>query len=55
MARTLRKRQLGNADAEAPLAELKRHDGSERWAITWPLVLIGAAFFTISLILSAYV
>ncbi|MFX3619607.1 MAG: DUF3899 domain-containing protein [Sporolactobacillus sp.] len=55
VSRTLRKRKLGAADAEAPLAELRRHDGSERWSITWPFLIIGATLFIISLILSAYV
>lgn len=53
-ARTMRKRQLGDVDAEAPMAEYKIRNGY-RWLITWPLILVSLLLFLLSLILSVAV
>lgn len=50
-ARTLRKKQLIDVDAEAPLETLKKR-GGPRWAVTWPLIIVSLSFFILSLCLS---
>ncbi|WP_241654946.1 DUF3899 domain-containing protein [Sporolactobacillus shoreae] len=52
-ARAVRKKQLGDVDAEAPMAEFKIRDGS-RWSITWPLLFVSLALFGLSLLLSLF-
>lgn len=50
-ARSVRKKQLGDVDAEAPMAEYKIRDGS-RWPVTWPLLFVSLILFILSLLLS---
>ncbi|MCO7126671.1 DUF3899 domain-containing protein [Sporolactobacillus shoreicorticis] len=51
-ARSIRNRQIGENDAEAPLAEMKHHDGKKRASITWPLIIDSCLLFIASLLLS---
>nr|WP_283163295.1 DUF3899 domain-containing protein [Sporolactobacillus mangiferae] len=54
-ARAVRRNQLEDSDEEAPLTELKRHDGKKRAALTWPLIidslLLFALAFSVSLLM----
>lgn len=50
-ARSVRNKQLGENDAEAPLTEFKHHDGN-RSSITWPLIFDSLFLFIVSLIMS---
>ncbi|BBN98461.1 DUF3899 domain-containing protein [Sporolactobacillus terrae] len=54
VARAIRKKQLGQqeAEAEAPLAEMKHRDGSQRWPITWPLILSSLLLFVTTVLIS---
>jgi hypothetical protein len=52
LSRSLRKRQFGEEEAEAPLAEMKHRDGSQRWSITWPLIFSSIILFMITLIVA---
>ncbi|WP_139693855.1 DUF3899 domain-containing protein [Sporolactobacillus terrae] len=52
VARAIRKKQLGQQEAEAPLAEMKHRDGSQRWPITWPLICSSIFLFIITLLIS---
>lgn len=50
-SRAVRKNRLGEADAEAPLAEYQRRDG-QRSILTWALIFVSLFFFLLSLVLS---
>ncbi|GEB76561.1 DUF3899 domain-containing protein [Sporolactobacillus inulinus] len=52
VARAFRKKQLGEQEAEAPLAEMKHREGSQRWPITWPLILSSLVLFVTTVLIS---
>ncbi|GGL45826.1 DUF3899 domain-containing protein [Sporolactobacillus putidus] len=53
-SRDIRKNRLGEADAEAPLAEYRKRDG-QRPPLTWPLIWISFFLFCLSLVLSVFI
>lgn len=50
-ARSIRNRQLGENEAEAPLKEYKHRDG-KRSPIIWPLIFDSLFLFIVSLVIS---
>ncbi|MDD9147284.1 DUF3899 domain-containing protein [Sporolactobacillus sp. CQH2019] len=53
-SRTVRKNRLGDADAEAPLAEYRKRSG-RRSPFTWPLIWVSLSLFCLSLAVSVLI
>ncbi|RYL91473.1 DUF3899 domain-containing protein [Sporolactobacillus sp. Y61] len=52
-SRSVRKSRLGDQDTEPPLSQYKIRDG-KRTGITWPLIIISAFYFLLSLAVALF-